>query len=309
MRFLFAAVPGGVIVLGFTIWRFFYYGSILPNTAYAKAGGVEVISQWGVPYMMHAVEGTWFVVAWLILLSGALLDRGFFSRATAVLAITPLWCAYLMYAGGDYMPFHRLLIPLVPAIYILAAGGFAHLSARLLGNVPGLTRPALVVILTAAVTVPLFAQIPDLREREEARQANDIRDNERRQEVAEWFRENEPNALVSRNGVGVFGYYSDVTVIDALGLNDRHIAHEGNKHPEALPGHQSSDARYVLSREPDYIIVANVRPSFRFPADREIVQSPGLQKNYDLTRIELESGRRIELFRRDPEAESASAGS
>lgn len=38
-RFFAATLPGAAVIASFTLWRFYYYGSLLPNTAYAKAGG------------------------------------------------------------------------------------------------------------------------------------------------------------------------------------------------------------------------------------------------------------------------------
>lgn len=146
--------------------------------------------------------------------------------------------------------------------------------------------------------LPLVAEMPDQFEEEKVRQAGYLKDNENRRAVAEWFRENDPNALIARNGVGVIGYYSDVGIIDMLGLNEAHIARHGNKDPGAYPGHQSSDAGYVLSRDPEYIMVADLKPKFRFSGDRDLVQSRELRERYRLVHIELEGGREIVNYRR-----------
>ncbi|WP_119071129.1 hypothetical protein [Rubrobacter indicoceani] len=297
LRLLAAGVPGGLVVAGFTAWRFFYYGSVLPNTAYAKAGGMEVVERWGLPYLINAASGNWFGIAYLLVLGGALLDRSFLRRSLALLVITPLWCAYLAYAGGDYMPFHRLLLPLLPALYVLGTAGFARVAALLVSNSGGYARAAAVVgVLAAALVAPVFVQLPDLYEREKARQEHDLQDNRDRREVAAWFRENDPEATIARNGVGVVGYYTELEIVDMLGLNDRHIARNGRKDPATLPGHQSSDAAYVLDREPEYIMVASLGPTYRFPGDRELVRSDRLHEKYDLVSIELDSGRKIKTF-------------
>ncbi|MGI8650779.1 MAG: hypothetical protein ACR2KW_10445 [Rubrobacter sp.] len=308
-RLLATAVPGGLVVLAFTGWRLYYYGSVLPNTAYAKAGGMEVVERWGIPYLLNAVQGNWFVIGYLLILGDAILSRRFRARSLAVLLITPLWCAYLVYAGGDYMPFHRLLLPLIPAIYILAVAGFARISSGLTQSLSVRRRLALGAVVAAAVILPLAAEIPEQYEKEKARQAHNLNENEGRREVARWFRENDPNAVVARNGVGVLGYYSNVEIVDMLGLNDEHLAHEGDKHPSALPGHQSSDAPYVLSREPEYIMVADLRPRFSFPGDRQLVESPELRERYDLVRIKLDTGREIQAFHRSENRTENRAGS
>lgn len=300
-RLLAAGLPGAAIVGAVTVWRLYYYGSHLPNTAYAKAGGMEVVERWGIPYLIEAAQGSWFILAWLVALAGAALDRSFSRRALAGLAIVPVWCAYVVYVGGDYMEFHRLLVPLLPVVFVLAVAGFSRLLAALPEDAVGYSasRRALVsMILAAAFAFPLLAGLPDQLEREQTRQEERQRDNERRQEIAAWFRENDPNAVLARNGVGVVGYYTEIEIVDMLGLNDEHIARHGDKHPRAIPGHQSSDAEYVLAREPDYIMPADTWPDSAFPGDRELTELPQLQENYELVELEVESGRDVAMFRR-----------
>lgn len=304
-RLVAAGLPGGLVVLGFTLFRVLYYGSVLPNTAYAKAGGMEVVERWGIPYVMEAARGNLFAVAWLLILAGALVDRGFLFRSLAVVAITPVWAAYLVYAGGDYMPFHRLIVPLLPPLFVLGVAGFVRVALYALPQSSGRAlalRPVAASVLALALMLPFLLQYPDQVERERASRINNERENERRAAMAEWFRQNDPNALVARNGVGVFGFYTETRIVDMLGLNDRHIARHGEKHPRYLPGHQASDADYVLSRKPEYIMVTNTEPRFRFAGDRDLVNSEELHRDYELIEVEISSGHTTKMFRRQQES-------
>lgn len=299
-RFLVAGLPGAAVVGGFTVWRLLYYGSPIPNTAYAKAGGVEVVERWGIPYLMEAAQGNWFVIAWLAVFAGALLDRRFLSRSLAVLALVPVWAVYVVYVGGDYMPFHRLVVPILPVLFALAVAGFVRVAyAMPKGESSSGGRAAASVVLAAALAFPFLAGVPDQFEREEKVSENRIQTTERRMEMAAWFRENAPDALIARNGVGVFAYYSRAEIVDMLGLTDEHIARSGNKHPRALPGHQASDAEYILDREPDYIMLAEGGPNPGFASDRELVNNPRLREEYDRVRIEVANDREISVLRRD----------
>ena len=65
-------LPGALVVGVTTLWRVLYYGSPIPNTASAKAGGLEVMERWGMPYILEAAQANWIHVVWLLALCGAL---------------------------------------------------------------------------------------------------------------------------------------------------------------------------------------------------------------------------------------------
>lgn len=70
----------------------------------------------------------------------------------------------------------------------------------------------------------------------------------------------EPGVVVASTPAGAIGYYLDRPLIDMLGLDDRHIAASPDVYdgPDARAGHAKGDGAYVLSREPDYILLGNV---------------------------------------------------
>ncbi len=70
-------------------------------------------------------------------------------------------------------------------------------------------------------------------------------------DVALYLSHNAPaGSWIALGEAGIIPYYAkSVNVIDLLGLMDRHVAH--------IPGllHQKGDAEYVLSRNPDYVLL------------------------------------------------------
>ncbi|MDN5697733.1 MAG: hypothetical protein L0G70_07130 [Rubrobacter sp.] len=94
-------------------------------------------------------------------------------------------------------------------------------------------------------------EYPEQLEAERARQEEMQRDTERRRALGEWFAEHEPNALVAKNAVEAFGYYSDVRIVDMLGLNDEHIAHRGPKSLSTFPGIRPDTARTCSPESPE----------------------------------------------------------
>jgi hypothetical protein len=93
------------------------------------------------------------------------------------------------------------------------------------------------------------------------------------------------NKLVAATGIGSLGYHSDARVLDLLGLVDPVIARSGPPPPAldelALPGHQRTNAAYVLSRQPHYILIPEPSPQRQhLPAVLELWQSPQLARRY-----------------------------
>ena len=103
--------------------------------------------------------------------------------------------------------------------------------------------------------------------------------------------------LVATVSVGAFGFYSDAKVLDLVGLVDPTIARSGHpqsKEEVALPGHQRTNAAYVLSKNPDYILIP--RPGtafFPLPPVVEMWNEPELARRYQYD-PEVDGYRRID---------------
>ena len=103
--------------------------------------------------------------------------------------------------------------------------------------------------------------------------------------------------LVATVSVGAFGFYSDDKVLDLVGLVDPTIArsaHAQAKDEVALPGHQRTNAAYVISRNADYILIP--RPGtafFALPPVVEMWNEPELARRYQYD-PEVDGYRRID---------------
>jgi hypothetical protein len=106
--------------------------------------------------------------------------------------------------------------------------------------------------------------------------------------------------LIATVGIGAFGYFSSARILDMVGLVDRRIATSrrstGKDQVIAAPGHQRSNAEYVLGRAPDFIAIPRRGvPSVPIPAIIDLWRSKDLDRLYVWDD-------RLHAYRRRPEA-------
>ena len=114
-------------ILALTLFRVLYYGSPLPNTFYAKVGGVPWT--FGLRYLhdflLSGVLPLMIPAAW-----AAANDR--VSRVGASWAA--IMAAYIVYVGGDAFSGHRFWLPVLPVIAALSVRAIVVQRARRAGD-------------------------------------------------------------------------------------------------------------------------------------------------------------------------------
>ncbi len=235
-----ASGAGVALALGaLTGWRLSTYGYPLPNTFYAKAGGVAFAR--GVRYLAaHALDHP---ALW-----GLALARGIAGRPTRwTLPLAALVVGHLGYVtavGGDFKPTGRFVLPVEAAMAVLAAETVVRLAAA---AAPGLRWGGLAGIGAALIGGTVRLE-PGVAFQAEERHADFMA----RRAVGEFLRRSfPPDTLVAIHSAGAVPYYSRLPTIDMWGLTDAHIARAPV--PEfgtGLAGHERSDPVYVFGRDP-----------------------------------------------------------
>lgn len=250
--FVLGIIPVAVIV-AHLIWRFAYYGELMPNTYYAKVGLDRSVRWAEVPdyirqsFSLYLMPVSLGIIGGIYLLVRSLFRPGGARLILVLLAAICLHTAYVAWSGGDHMPAARVLLPVLAPGCLLLAHTLSRTAARY--------RPALALAVSIPMLISVFAA-PRIFE-DGASWVGSI--------VGPYIDRTWPkDALVATNSAGALVFFArDRSFIDMLGLNDRTIGKRADIELVApkqfLNGHSKGDGAYVLSRQPDYIIVGRAQ--------------------------------------------------
>ncbi len=291
------------------LFRFFYYHELLPNTFYAKVIPSSLQYQQGVSYTK------WFSITNLGIFS-------IFFFAFLFNYIKALWALYLLvslflfsfyiiFVGGDSFPCFRFYAPLIPLFSLLIGASFKESlcilkkKAEILSVLPVI---AFILLLHHAT----FSKASNSNQNRDYIPAYE-RVEKGRKEIGIWFLKNLPkDTKIALGPAGIIPYYTNFYTIDMLGLNDKHIARQGAKEG-TLVGHSKFDSEYVLSKEPDIILVGaaelfdgnpNIKRTLDYynwiskimPGDYALLTNQKLYKGYQLVGIKIKEGFFLPLF-------------
>jgi len=240
----------------YLLWKLSFYGSILPNTYYAKSANLTYFSQ-GAIYALSFLFGAhlWVLIPLAIL--GLLYPAP--SRAQRTLKVFSLvalllYNFYVMKVGGDFM-YGRFYLVTLPLWLLLA---------RL-----GISRSLAVKSWKGALAVGLFmATLGGVKMLDATRgDAWYLGDESGYYRVQEWsprvilghhnwkggthfgeyLQQRGIDANLATTGIGMIGYYSRLEVIDMRGLTDRKVARTHLRR-RGKPGHEKFPRQTYLDK-------------------------------------------------------------
>lgn len=265
----------GVIVGGHFIWRWSYYGELLPTTYYAKTGDILPRLQAGLLYVVEFLigPGLFLLAAYLL----ALWQRG--KQMSYLLWLCGGYIALIVWEGGDWMPGLRFWAPILPFLHLILAEALMNIYYRfrisatarqkvLSGVGLGVLGGLYMLLLVGYTAVTWLYTSLRVQGYEEAHYS-----------LATWLRDNaSPDASVALMDIGIIGYYSQLRIIDLTGLTESHIAHTPGAFQDKI-----YDPAYVLDQAPEYVILVSTDGDLvpDFPIDLRIYQSPLFQARYE----------------------------
>ncbi|KPL18010.1 MAG: hypothetical protein AMJ92_10055 [candidate division Zixibacteria bacterium SM23_81] len=284
---LYLAICYLIIYLPYFMWRYSYYGYLLPNTFYAKAGmSIDLVTR-GLKYAFR-----FSIPAFLLIISSlASASRKWLSRYGSLFILPLVAATYTMYiilVGGDCMPAFRFFAPIAPLLCLVSAMSISLLIRKKLAALLIVTVFVLYNIAQMRIDSEIYGHI--------------IHDKValHGKEVGLWFRKHtSPQAVIATNTAGSVPFFAKLKTIDMLGMNDNRIAHRQiSGMGKGWAGHEKGDGAYVLSRSPDYILFGSSLGS-QYPvflSDKELYMNPAFHRRYSLKVHRLASGRSLWVY-------------
>ena len=274
--------PFVLIYIPYFLWRWTYYGWLLPNTYYVRMGtdmaqSFELAGR-GVNYIAKFFYVHGGLPAIILFLIGALTTRFRAKRLLIILLI--VWCAHLIHAGGDEKPFGRLILPLFPLYVLFITAAIKFLSSRLSHTL----EPISAVLLLVVVFGFLLIGIRNLDDRDYVKR-HIFNYCLRNRQIGEWIHTNaKPGETMATRAIGSLGFYGKIPCYDILGIVDEHIAHLPLE-PGQATAHGKSDLIHIIRKEPTYVVSMLIEPE---------------KLGYRRLTIKPDETASIMIFKRDP---------
>ncbi|MBN8569150.1 MAG: hypothetical protein J0M18_05935 [Ignavibacteria bacterium] len=255
-------VPTGLFIL----WRLSYYGYPFPNTAYAKTGFSSAYIDAGWVYFKNFFAAYMLYGIVFALPLYLLRKKENFFEISLMYLLTLAYSVYIILVGGDVLKQFRFFLPILPFIYIL----FGKFLEDIMLNIKSKSSAGVSIALAITIAIGIF----NYNSQKEAIKKDVETENglvEKMKLAGAWFNKKQTQLgrplVLAATTIGAVSYFSDVIVIDNLGLTDETIAHNPLPVPEvsSLPlnwKERKYNAEYVLSRKPDYFYFSTgIKPS------------------------------------------------
>ncbi|TNF77640.1 MAG: hypothetical protein EP299_04450 [Acidobacteria bacterium] len=275
--------------------RWIHFGALLPNTFYAKLdyGNIE-LWQRGANYV-----GDFFAAIPLLGIAAfaALLPfRRWPNWLTLFAVLVVGQTLIVVYEGGDHFAMFRFMVPVLPFLTAMALHTCVVISGRIQRR--DLSTALLVVMCLVVIGIPGLRVGRQLRHDKEPLRSHfewhrfEVRLAHEWSLVGRWMgRHLPPGSSVVVLPIGAIGFYSGLTVLDPVGIVDPVIARQDRELGRGYTGHEKYDIDYLLSRDPDYILLLDVATSEPVPlaalahemwgeANQALLRHPGLAPAY-----------------------------
>ncbi len=255
-------------------WRYWYYGSLLPNTFYVKTGTGAQIWKEGLKTLLDMFDfnatGALFVLAPL-----AFANRKRVVEKATMATIVVTFFVYYVKVGVDEMQWHRLFLPALPFVAMLAAQGLANLLdavARAIGG--GDAKRAVVAgvgwFLVGGAAIHSFRFT--YKEFHGFDGHGDLAGTYHPDLGKFIVRHERPGALVAFQDMGSTPYHApDIDWLDFIGLVDgtvAHARHDHGLHPfigvDENNQQNEFDAEmraYFWRRDPEWVVLTIYTPA------------------------------------------------
>jgi len=262
-----------IVIVPCHTFRYFYYGTLIPNTFYVKTGTGSLIWRTGLKTLreMFSFNNTGILA---VLAPLAFADRRRTVEKGAMAIISVAYMVFYVKVGVDEMQWHRLYLPALPFLCVLAALGAQNLLNGVFGGskskgLPGLVPAAVgwVAVIVAGASNFNFTY-------------HEFHGFDGHGDLAGTFhpdlgkfivRHERPGALVAFQDMGSTPYHApDINFLDFFGLTDKTVAHArhdyglhafvGEDESNNRPKYEAEMRDYFFKRAPEWCIFTIYTP-------------------------------------------------
>ncbi len=275
-----------IFYVGQLLFRIFYYGELVPNTALVKLTPSSHHFFNGLIYFRDAIVAlapfSILAILSLILLLFSSENR---TRIIYPVAIFLPWSAYIIFIGGDIFPAFRHFIPLVVVFAFALAEGFLF-SVKLLSRTKKPAHRIIMIFLTFTLFIPYtYIQFTNRHNNRAVTERWEWRGRDIGLVLKKAFSDRQP--LLAVTAAGCLPYWSELPSLDMLGLNDYYLPRNPPKDLGKGPlGHELGDGKYVLESRPD-IIVFHVGSPPLFRSGYELKKMPEFHRLYSPISVKI----------------------
>jgi hypothetical protein len=261
--------------LGQELFRHFYYGQWLPNTAYVKVAFTMHRLRTGLRYDAYGVKSELAFIALAAIGCVALWIAGKRRQVIFLATASIGWLIYIVVIGGDIFPAYRHFVPAMALMGFLVAGcGLLTLAAPF-----RFSRVRIAIFLGLTLLVLTSDLISPLETWERDGKQIGIF-------LHTAFGAQHP--LLVSDAAGAVPYTARMEVLDPLGLNDYHIArHPSMYRGKGWVGHELGDGKYVLDHKPDLLLLGNFQSDIALAADHQLADDPRFTSYYQLIHFDV----------------------
>ncbi|UCA60551.1 hypothetical protein KB553_03260 [Chryseobacterium rhizoplanae] len=259
-----------LFLLGQLVFRYNFYGELVPNTALVKVKVTIYHILRGGFYNFKAFFGTLLLSgSGLISLYYLLRKKHLFGYYLLLLAAS--WVGYVTLVGGDIFPaFRHYYVVLILFVFSIIFG--LHYFKKI--NFSS-KKVSWSLVLLLIINGFLQSKIPDNKN------AKYERWEFRGMKLGETLKKTFPDqTLVAVTAAGCIPYSSELPIIDMLGLNDYYIPrHPPKNFGNGSLGHELGDAHYVMNKNPD-IIIFHIGSELNFNIGDQLKTNKVFNNNY-----------------------------
>ncbi|MFZ1728688.1 MAG: hypothetical protein WAV84_01050 [Bacteroidota bacterium] len=253
-----------LLLIGQMLFRALYYQDWLPNPARIKLALTGQRIHDGIRYMLDGAISQLFI--WIpaaIALVALFVKTRARPHAVLLQMLLGGWGSYVVFIGGDFFPAFRHFVPLIVVAITMIVEAVRVYVPEL--NARGRRTSLFVSVSFALIALPGFYLVQRVH-------PNYLEGLTERWEwdgevlgllLKDAYTNKQP--IIAVTAAGCIPYWSELPVIDMLGLNDRYIArHLPSTFGRGWVGHDAGDGDYVLSLRPDIIIFSAGYPQPQF---------------------------------------------